>query len=75
MGHIWHIQHRLFTEQLEAIEAEPRQEQLLRLASTTRALLFQHLVDQGGHCRICIRSRRWRLPRHICTIHAAFHTP
>lgn len=72
MSRIWHIQHRLFGEQLEAIEVEPTQEQLVRLVSATRVLLFQHPVDQGGYCRICIKSRWWRLPRSICTIYTAF---
>jgi hypothetical protein len=72
VSHIWQIQHRLFVEQLGAIEAEPTQEQLVRLASATRVLLFQHQVDQGGYCRMCIKSRWWRLPRSICTIYAAF---
>lgn len=72
MSHIWQIQHRLFVEQLEAIEVEPTQEQLVRLVSATRVLLFQHQVDQGGYCRICIRSRWWRLPRGTCTIYAGF---
>lgn len=72
MSYIWHIQHRLFVEQLEAIEAEPTQEKLVRLVSATRLLLFLHQVDASGYCRICTRSRWWRLPRRICTICAAF---
>jgi hypothetical protein len=57
VSYIWQIQHRLFVEQLEAIEAEPTQEQLVRLASATRLLLALHQVNQDGYCRICIRSR------------------
>ncbi len=72
MSYIWQIQHRLFVEQLEAIEAEPTQEQLVRLASATRLLLALHQVNQDGYCLICIRSRWWRLPRRICTVYAAF---
>jgi hypothetical protein len=68
-----HIQHRLFTEQLKAIQAEPTHKQLAHLASATRMLLALHPVDQDGYCRICIKSRwRWRLSRRICTIYTAF---
>ena len=72
MSRIWQIQHRLFTEQLKAVEAEPTHKQLVRLANATRMLLALHQVDQAGYCRICTRSRWWRLPRRMCTICAAF---
>lgn len=73
MSHIWHIQHRLFVEQLKVIQAEPTHKQLAHLASATRMLLALHPVDQDGYCRICIKSQwRWRLSRHICTIYTAF---
>lgn len=53
-------------------QAEPTQKQLARLANATRMLLAQHQVNQAGHCRICRRSRWWRLPRRTCTIYAPF---
>lgn len=52
MSYIWQIQHRLFVEQLEAIETEPTQDQLVRLASTTRLLLALHQVNQEGYCHV-----------------------
>jgi hypothetical protein len=56
VSHIWHIQHRLFTEQLKTIQAEPTHKQLAHLASATRMLLALHPVDQDGYCRICIKA-------------------
>lgn len=72
MSHIWHIQRRLFGEQLEATEVEPTQKNVVRLTSATRVLLVLHQVDQDGYCSICIRSKWWRLQRSTCTIYAAF---
>jgi hypothetical protein len=73
MSHIWHIQHRLFAEQLQVIQAKPTHKQLAHLASATRMLLALHPVDQNGYCRICIKSRwRWRPSRHICTVYTIF---
>ncbi|MGH3868758.1 MAG: hypothetical protein ACRDQ4_22085 [Pseudonocardiaceae bacterium] len=51
MSHIWHIQHRPFVEQLDTIDAEPTQEQLMRLVNATRLLLILHQVDMDGYCR------------------------
>jgi hypothetical protein len=72
VSHVWHIQHRLFMEQLDAIDAEPTREQLMRLVNATRLLLILHQVNMDGYCRRCIRSRWWRLHRRVCTIYKAF---
>jgi hypothetical protein len=72
VSYVWQIQHRLFMEQLDAIEAEPTQEQLIRLVNATRMLLILHQVDKDGYCRRCIRSPWWRLQRRICTVYGAF---
>jgi hypothetical protein len=72
VSYVWQIQHRLFAEQLENLEAEPTPKQLTRLVSATRMLLALHPVDTGGYCRTCIKSRWWWRPRSICTIYAAF---
>lgn len=75
---IWHVQHRLFMEQLEGLlyadEAELPDEQVIRLTAAARVLLTQHQVNNWGRCRHCYyRSSWWWLKRRkICTVHAAF---
>lgn len=73
---IWDVQHRLLTEQLDAVlyddAGELTHEQLIRIASALHVILAQHQVNKYGYCRRCRRSSWWRFRRQPCSIQSAF---
>lgn len=75
---IWHVQHRLVTEQLEGFlhcdMDEITDEDVARLVCAAYVLVRQHGVDKRGRCRHCYyRSRWWWVRRRkMCTVHSVF---